>query len=100
MAGLYGHERANRATSQAIYGLSWKSILAHPVNAGRTVATGYSCRCQVGIMEGLELAHPLQLLLRRLKSEDAAQPRHASQVVEHHEELRGDRDAGMSATGG
>jgi Fe-S oxidoreductase len=99
MAGLYGHERANRATSESIYGLSWKSILAHPVNAGRTAATGYSCRCQVAIMEGLELAHPLQLLLRRLKSEDAARPRHASQV-EHHEELRGDRDAGMSATGG
>ncbi|CAN7763036.1 FAD-binding and (Fe-S)-binding domain-containing protein [Variovorax sp. LjRoot84] len=87
MAGLYGHERANRTTSEAVYGLSWKSILSDPENAGRTVATGYSCRCQAAIMDGLELAHPLQLLLRRLKGDQAARPRPAAPTPEHHEEI-------------
>ena len=41
MAGLYGHELANRSTSEAIYGLSWGPILADAGHAGRTVATGY-----------------------------------------------------------
>ena len=47
MAGLYGHELANRPTSETIYGLSWGPILADARHAGRTLATGYSCRCQV-----------------------------------------------------
>ncbi|HEX7891761.1 MAG TPA: FAD-binding and (Fe-S)-binding domain-containing protein [Ramlibacter sp.] len=64
MAGLYGHEQRNRATSEKIYGLSWRSLLADPRHAGRTVATGYSCRCQAQIMDGVQLMHPLQLLLR------------------------------------
>jgi len=87
MAGLYGHERANRTTSETIYGLSWKSILSDPENAGRAVATGYSCRCQAAIMDGLELAHPLQLLLRRLKAANAPRPKPATQVAAHHEEV-------------
>jgi FAD/FMN-containing dehydrogenase/Fe-S oxidoreductase len=69
MAGLYGHERANRATSEAIYALSWGPILADTRNAGRTVATGYSCRCQADLVDGLRLLHPAQLLLRALKGE-------------------------------
>jgi FAD/FMN-containing dehydrogenase/Fe-S oxidoreductase len=73
MAGLYGHERSHRATSEAIYALSWQSILADPANAGRMVATGYSCRCQAAIVDGLDLEHPLQLMLRRLKAEQQEQ---------------------------
>ncbi|MCJ0764223.1 D-2-hydroxyglutarate dehydrogenase YdiJ [Variovorax terrae] len=69
MAGLYGHERAHRATSEAIYGQSWKPILAERGRLGRTVATGYSCRCQASIVDGLDLMHPVQLLLRAVKSE-------------------------------
>jgi Fe-S oxidoreductase len=88
MAGLYGHQRAHRATSESIYGLSWKPILAEPANAGRTVATGYSCRCQAALVDGVELAHPLQLMLRRLKSSDAAHPKRSRPIAEHHEEIR------------
>lgn len=91
MAGLYGHERANRATSEAIYRLSWGPILADAKNAGRVLATGYSCRCQAALMDGMPLAHPLQLLLRALKTtRSTGSPRHApaspSRVLEHHEE--------------
>jgi Fe-S oxidoreductase len=84
MAGLYGHERANRATSERIYGLSWKALLAQRAQAGRVVASGYSCRCQAGLVDGLQLMHPLQLLLRSLQAGPAAPA--ALPVPEHHEE--------------
>jgi Fe-S oxidoreductase len=88
MAGLYGHERANRATSERIYGLSWGPILADAVHAGRTVATGYSCRCQAHLLDGLQLMHPLQLLLRAVRAGEAAPAMHvaSSLGVVHHEE--------------
>jgi Fe-S oxidoreductase len=88
MAGLYGHERANRATSEKIYGLSWGPILADAVHAGRTVATGYSCRCQAHLLDGLQLMHPLQLLLRAVRAGEAAPAMHvaSSPGVVHHEE--------------
>jgi FAD/FMN-containing dehydrogenase/Fe-S oxidoreductase len=77
MAGLYGHERDNRATSEQIYRLSWEKILAHPPRAGRVLATGYSCRCQANIMGGFALRHPLQLLLETIKaSRKTFQPHH------------------------
>ena len=90
MAGLYGHERANRATSQQIYDLSWRSILADARHDGRTVATGYSCRCQANRLDGLQLMHPLQLLLRSLSATPGSGATHGSdqplRVAEHHEE--------------
>lgn len=77
MAGLYGHEVANRKTSEAIYGLSWGPILGHPDHRSRISATGYSCRCQARLMDGIRLDHPVQELLRMLKerpSEGPVQP--------------------------
>jgi Fe-S oxidoreductase len=68
MAGLYGHERDHRATSEAIYGLSWRSIVAEPRHAGRLVATGYSCRCQAALVDGIDLSHPIQVLLARVRA--------------------------------
>jgi Fe-S oxidoreductase len=90
MAGLYGHERANRSSSETIYGLSWGPLLADPRHAGRTVATGYSCRCQAKMIDGVHLTHPLQLLLGAVKAAKASQAAHAggddSLLQEHHEE--------------
>lgn len=68
MAGLYGHEHANRATSESIYQLSWANLVTDPRYGGRLVATGYSCRCQATLMDGVDLLHPLQLFLSRLKT--------------------------------
>jgi hypothetical protein len=67
MAGLYGHELANRSTSETIYGLSWGPILADAHPAGRTIAAVYSRRSQVALIDGLQLMHPVQLLLRAVK---------------------------------
>ncbi|MEH3087978.1 MAG: hypothetical protein PGN26_15930 [Xylophilus ampelinus] len=68
MAGLYGHEKTNRETSEAIYELSWSKVVGDPLYAGRLAATGYSCRCQVDIMDGVQLPHPVQVLLAKLKT--------------------------------
>jgi Fe-S oxidoreductase len=87
MAGLYGHEKANRARSETIYRLSWAGHLADPKLAGRIVATGYSCRTQAAIVDHIDLLHPVQVLLRRMKGsrEPSIAPR-ASARGEHHEE--------------
>ncbi len=90
MAGLYGHERANRPASEKIYDLSWRPILADARHAGRTVATGYSCRCQASLLDSHQLLHPLQLLLRSLQaagSADVIAPTDpATLAAERHEE--------------
>jgi len=90
MAGLYGHQRANRATSEAIYRLSWGNYLANPDYTGRIVATGYSCRSQAWIVDSIELMHPVQLLLSRVKANAAGipmrLPSHEGVHAAHHEE--------------
>ncbi|MET0205479.1 MAG: FAD-linked oxidase C-terminal domain-containing protein, partial [Casimicrobiaceae bacterium] len=87
MAGLYGHEKANRARSETIYRLSWAHHVADPELAGRLVATGYSCRTQAAIVDHVDLLHPVQVLLRRVKGhmERPVTPR-AKARSEHHEE--------------
>jgi FAD/FMN-containing dehydrogenase/Fe-S oxidoreductase len=90
MAGLYGHEKANRARSEAIYRLSWSGCIADSHHMGRLVATGYSCRTQVAIVDGVHLLHPVQLLLTRLKGNAERAAAHVrathSAHSEHHEE--------------
>jgi Fe-S oxidoreductase len=89
MAGLYGHERPNRARSEGIYQLSWAQHLANPQLAGRVVASGYSCRTQVAIVDGKDLLHPVQMLLARLKGSrqpEVRAPAVTSARREHHED--------------
>lgn len=42
---VYGHEKANRAASEAIYDMSWANAVSDPAYTGRLAATGCSCRC-------------------------------------------------------
>ena len=69
MAGTYGHEAEHRDTSERIYALSWRRHVAEE-QAGRLLATGYSCRSQAKRLDGVALPHPAQALLRALR------PRH------------------------
>ena len=92
MAGLYGHERANRATSEAIYRQSWARLVSDPRFAGRLVATGYSCRCQASLLDSAQLLHPVQMLLARLKAGEAirrprSRPSGLESAREHHEDF-------------
>ena len=74
MAGTYGHEAEHRATSERIYALSWAGHVARAGSAGRLLATGYSCRSQVALIDGVALRHPLQALLSHLRVNGAFPP--------------------------
>ncbi|MDQ7728361.1 FAD-binding and (Fe-S)-binding domain-containing protein [Halomonas sp. SpR8] len=67
MSGTYGHETRNAATSKTIYAQSWQPQVEADGNAGKLLATGYSCRSQVKRYSGQVLPHPLQALLACLK---------------------------------
>jgi Fe-S oxidoreductase len=67
MAGTYGHEAEHRATSETIYGMSWGRQVAQWAQGGNLLATGYSCRSQVKLIDRQALLHPAQALLDRLK---------------------------------
>ena len=67
MAGTYGHEAEHRATSEQIYGMSWGPQVAMRAGNGHLLATGYSCRSQVKIIDGQALPHPAQALLAHLR---------------------------------
>ncbi|WP_108445944.1 FAD-binding and (Fe-S)-binding domain-containing protein [Halomonas denitrificans] len=67
MSGTYGHEARNLATSRTIYAQSWQPQVEDEANAGRLLATGYSCRSQAKRFSDRALPHPLQALLGWLK---------------------------------
>jgi FAD/FMN-containing dehydrogenase/Fe-S oxidoreductase len=62
MAGTFGHEARHRATSERIYALSWQEKVAAHGRGGRLLATGYSCRSQAKLVDGIALPHPAQTL--------------------------------------
>ncbi|MDD6176721.1 MAG: FAD-binding and (Fe-S)-binding domain-containing protein [Ruminobacter sp.] len=65
MAGLYGHTAVNEERSNNIYKQNWAPVFAkYPI--GKCLVTGYSCREQVRLMEGVVTKHPLQALLEFL----------------------------------
>jgi Fe-S oxidoreductase len=68
MAGTFGHEVRNRALSEKLYAMSWQPALAATDRADLVMATGFSCRSQVKLMEGVRLPHPLQTILNALKT--------------------------------
>lgn len=61
MAGAWGHERHHRDQSLRIFAQSWGRHIAQH-DAGRIVATGYSCRTQVARCVGFTPPHPLEVL--------------------------------------
>ncbi|WP_404474017.1 FAD-binding oxidoreductase [Vreelandella venusta] len=67
MSGTYGHETRNVETSKTIYAQSWQPQVEAEENAGKLLATGYSCRSQVKRYSAQTLPHPLQALLICMK---------------------------------
>ncbi|MGU3657249.1 MULTISPECIES: FAD-binding and (Fe-S)-binding domain-containing protein [unclassified Methylobacterium] len=68
MAGTYGHEARQRATSEAIYGLSWARHVAEAPGC-TLLADGYSCRSQATLVDGVRLRHPAQALLEHVRAD-------------------------------
>ena len=65
MAGTYGHEAKNQQNSKGIYELSWQKPISE-IAKDKIVVTGFSCRSQVGRLEGVKPKHPVQVLLERV----------------------------------
>lgn len=59
MAGIFGHERANRDTSSRLWELGWSNAID---TSRATVATGYSCRSQAERHGLAGVDHPVHLL--------------------------------------
>ncbi|MEH2506563.1 FAD/FMN-containing dehydrogenase/Fe-S oxidoreductase [Bradyrhizobium sp. AZCC 1578] len=80
MAGAYGYATEHRMVSRRIYGQSWSKHVRNRASNGRLIASGHSCRCQVKMADGVELSHPVRILLdavgvsRAETSENAACP--------------------------
>ncbi len=69
MAGTYGHETEHYEESLGIYNLSWrKKIPDDQFSRQKILATGFSCRSQVKRFDGFRPLHPVQALLREIKS--------------------------------
>ncbi len=64
MAGLFGHQAEQAELSRRIFDIGWRPRLAG--GAGRTLATGFSCRCQTERFAGFRPGHPVEALLARL----------------------------------
>tara|TARA_B100000959_G_scaffold18242_1_gene17556 strand:+ start:52 stop:381 length:330 start_codon:yes stop_codon:yes gene_type:complete len=70
MAGTYGHETEHYEESRGIYDLSWSGkIPQDPFLRQNILTTGFSCRSQIKRFEGFRPLHPLQVLLREIKSD-------------------------------
>ena len=68
MAGTYGHEAEHRKLSGDIFRLSWRRHVEAAKPLSRLLATGYSCRSQVGRFGGVALLHPAQALLAAIRA--------------------------------
>ncbi|MBY2909963.1 FAD-binding and (Fe-S)-binding domain-containing protein [Rhizobium leguminosarum] len=82
MAGTYGHETRNVATSRAIFDMSWRRHVEEARPEEEVLATGYSCRSQAKRFGKVRLRHPVQVLLEHLaltiSGNEPAEVRHAS----------------------
>lgn len=56
MAGTFGHETRNRAIAERLYEMSWKQEI-RAADAVKLMATGYSCRSQVKVIDKRGIPH-------------------------------------------
>ncbi|NVK19692.1 MAG: FAD-binding oxidoreductase [Methylocystaceae bacterium] len=66
MAGMYGHEVENEATSKQLYDMSWKDKVEQ-AGPEQMLATGFSCRCQTKRYGNFKPRHPVEVLVELLK---------------------------------
>lgn len=62
MAGTFGHEVRNRTISERLYAMSWQQEIGRVEDGSVVMATGYSCRSQVKVMQRQQIPHPLQVI--------------------------------------
>jgi FAD/FMN-containing dehydrogenase/Fe-S oxidoreductase len=67
MAGLFGHQAEQAELSRRIFDIGWQPGLAG--GPARTLATGFSCRCQTERFAGFRPRHPVEAILAHLDAE-------------------------------
>lgn len=72
MAGTWGHETRNAATSAKIFDLSWSRHIEKA--EGQVLATGFSCRCQTKIQANVDARHPLQVVRQIVTAKGLLRP--------------------------
>ncbi|MCX5568085.1 FAD-binding and (Fe-S)-binding domain-containing protein [Kaistia nematophila] len=65
MSGLFGHEQRQQAVSRALFDASWAPALADETSV---LATGFSCRCQVGRLSETKASHPMAAIAAGLRA--------------------------------
>ena len=65
MSGSFGHEKRHSKVSKEIYNLSWKEEI-NKSGLDNSLATGFSCRCQVKRIENTIIKHPIEILQKIL----------------------------------
>ena len=68
MAGTFGHEAKHLNESTRLFEMSWQQAL-NRYQPSQILATGYSCRSQVGRFSQFKPRHPLQVILKHLDSQ-------------------------------
>lgn len=66
MSGAFGHLTEQVELSQKIYAQSWQTKIDAIQNKVHIMATGFSCRTQVGRFSKLTIAHPVTILNHHL----------------------------------
>ena len=67
MAGTFGHECQHYEDSRKLYQMSWQQKIEGQ-DAGKVLASGFSCRSQVKRFGGRHIAHPLEVLAGHIAS--------------------------------
>ncbi len=63
MAGVFGHEAAHQAVSEALFDRGWRTPLSDAAgNGAAALATGWSCRSQAKRFGFVDVVHPIHLL--------------------------------------
>lgn len=83
MAGTFGHETRNLATSVKLYDLSWRERVESDRFRNRLVASGYSCRSQARRLSDRQLPHPAAALAERLRALKADSDTHRVPASAH-----------------
>ena len=66
MAGLFGHQAEQAELSRRIFDIGWRPRLG--ADPSTTLATGFSCRCQMKRFAGVRPRHPVEAVLAHLDS--------------------------------
>ena len=66
MAGLFGHQAEQAELSRRIFDIGWRPRLGD--DPARTLATGFSCRCQTERFAGHRPRHPVEAVLAHLEA--------------------------------